>query len=351
MYLGGVNRGVSFTKAGFYTTGLVLLLGFIATGSNQNGLLLALGFGLSFLIISGLLSEKTIRAIELENVSDTTAEANQPFTVQFRVTNSNSSWFIFGLETLVTTELPKFKLLQSKVDALIEGRLLVLPPGQTLSTPGKCSGLGRGWYRDFFIIQRTLFPFGMLSKFKVGKIRADISVLPAVDPAFETLFDEDLRNRLSGLPEAHEFHSHQKITPFTPLHAIDWKKNASRPVDDWVMKTFESPLSDFALWVDPDWEEIRLLSKESDYERMLSILRTALEGLRRTGKTFCMTTPSGHFVFGWQETISILVRAPKFDARNELGKTQEGTQAKPGAYLRLRISVNGHEWERSQLAS
>src|SRR4051812_45616928 len=104
MYLSGANRGISFTKAGFYTTGMVLLLGFFATGSGYNGLFLALGFGLSFLLISGLLSEKTIQATEVTGISDAVAEAGAPFAVNFLVSNQNSSWYIFSVENLMTTE-------------------------------------------------------------------------------------------------------------------------------------------------------------------------------------------------------------------------------------------------------
>ena len=61
------------------------------------------------------------------------------------------------------------RLLDAELKAEMEARVLVLPPGRTQLVPGRCRGLARGWYREFFVVQRTLFPFGLISKFKVAK--------------------------------------------------------------------------------------------------------------------------------------------------------------------------------------
>jgi hypothetical protein len=346
MYLGGVNRGISFTKAGFYMTGLVLVLGFFATGSGYNGLFLALGFGLSFLVISGLLSEKTIRAADLEGVADAHADAGEPFTVTFQVCNTSPSWYVFGLENLVTTEMPKFRLLQPKIEALMEARLLVLPPGQSVSIPGRCQGLRRGWYHDFFIIQRTLFPFGLISKFKVARLSANIWVLPPRDPELGLAFGHELQRRMAGQPNEHEFHSHRRLTPHAPMHALDWKKNASLPPEEWIMKTYESPATEFGICVEPDWTAIQLLNDEAEYEKALSRLRTVCEVVGQSGKPLALRGGNGRSIFGYDACLEAIVRAPQFSSRAEAGNWPMAGRSRAGWYLRLRLSPRSHTLER-----
>jgi hypothetical protein len=345
MYLGGVNRGIAFTKAGAYTTGLVLLLGFFATGSGYNGLFLALGFGLSFLLISGLLSEKTIQAADLTGVTDVVADANTPFPVHFLVTNRSDTWFIFSLENLVTTELPKFKLLKPEVAALMEARLFTLPPGQTLSVPGRCHGLPRGRHCDFYIIQRTLFPFGMISKFKVGRLSALVSILPRLDETLFAELDREVKSRLTSQPDEQEFHSHRPLVPPAPPRLLDQKKNAGRPREQWVMKVFESPTSQLGFWIDPDWRALVASASEADYEKALSRLRAAVEAIRPTQRSLVMRLPDGKFALGAEACLDALVRAPRFDARLSAETFLTGSDPRSGWYLRLAVSPSGHHWD------
>jgi len=345
MYLSGVNRGISFTKPGFYTTGMVVLLGFFATGSGYNGLFLALGFGLSFLLISGLLSEKTIQASELSGISDVMAEADTAFSVNFQITNSSSSWYVFSLENIITTKLPNFRLLQTRVDALIEARLMMLPPEQTQTVPGRCNGLPRGWYQDFYLTQRTLFPFGMISKFKVSRLKANISVLPRLDEKFAIQLNQELAGLSTGQPDEHEFYGHRPVAPHTPIHALDQKKNAGRPPEQWVMKVFEAPANLFGFWVDPDWTAIRLSLSEEQYEKALSYLRTACEGIRHTGKPILVKLADGRFATDYEKSLTALIQAPPFQQRTDLGLSTQGGDPVPGWYLRLGISGNSDHWQ------
>src|SRR6476659_4590958 len=109
MYFRGVNRGVTFTRPGFYLTGFVCLLGLFATSSGYNGFFLSLGFGLSILIISGLLSEKVMRSYECLGFSGATVEPGVPFSVTFRMRNRSADWVVLGADALVTLELPSFR--------------------------------------------------------------------------------------------------------------------------------------------------------------------------------------------------------------------------------------------------
>ena len=346
MYLGGVNRGISFTRAGFYTTGLVFILGFFATASGYNGLFLSLGFGLSFLVISGMLSEKTIKAVEMQGLADTTAEAGLPFSIDFRIRNVSPSWYFFTLESLVSTELPKFRFLKPTIDSLIEARLLILPPGQTVTVTGKGKAMPRGFYHDFYIVERTLFPFGLISKFKVGQITANLSILPPLDNEFDADLNHELRSRVANQADEPQFHSHRPVTPGSPLHSLDMKKNAGRPRDQWVMKLFESPASDFGFLIDPDWAELMGVSTDAHYERFLSRLRTAGDSFQRTRRPLILRTYDGNYVVGYDAIISLLTRAPHFPGRAAIVRQVSSEKPKPGAYFRLKIGLGAATWER-----
>lgn len=346
MYFKNVNRGMSFTKAGVYTTGLVMLLGFLATSSGSNAFFIALGFGLSLLTISGLLSERSMKHFRFERLQAATAEAGKPFSVPFTVHNASRSWFLFGVESLAMIRLPRFRLLNAKLASDMEARLLSLPPGETREVIGRCRGLARGFYDRFFVVQRTLFPFGLISKFKVSEVVAAISILPALDLPFVEAIARELVDPSHGHQPEQEFHSHRPMNPRDSKRSLDWKKNAGKPKEQWVVRTFYSVGDPTRVRVRCDWSYLTQCRDEAAYEGFLSRVRSACEAVARSGRSPALELQDGSYLLSLQSVIDRLMRLTAFADRAELGVVGGGEPLAGGGPV-LVVSSHHHEWRKA----
>lgn len=99
------NRSLKFTREGVFFVLLVLGIGFAAINTGINLLYLILAMCLSFIIVSGILSELTLRNIFIERTFPEDIFAEQPFPVQTEVKNkkkwfpSYSLWVEEGIES------------------------------------------------------------------------------------------------------------------------------------------------------------------------------------------------------------------------------------------------------------
>ncbi len=270
MYLSGVNRGILFTKPGFYTTGMALLLGLLATGSGYNGLFLALGFGLSVLIVSGLLSERTVQFSRVEALGPLVVDAGFPFRVGFRVRNESRDWFAFGLEAALYDGAPKLRLLPREYPSLAQSKPVHLPPGGSTEADGFGAALPRGIYANLFLLQRTRYPFGLIVKFKADRTTLKLVAVPAPDEGLlEQLRHERLQRASESAADA-VFHSHRLRQPGDAARQIDWRKSAGHKPEDWIVKRYESERRREGIQIVPEGKPI-------DVELFLRRLRAGVE--------------------------------------------------------------------------
>lgn len=342
MYLKNVNRGISFTKAGTYTTGLVLILGFLATSSGSNAFFIALGFGLSLLVISGLLSERSMKYSRITGVGNVVADSGAPFSLPIQITNDSKSWFLFGVETLGLVSLPPFRLFNAKIVAQIESRLLALGPGETKQVQAQGTGMPRGYFETLYLVQRTLFPFGLISKFKVVKARASLSILPKLDVEYLEKLVRELSQAFAGTLREEEFHSHRNYLAGDSPHSIDWKKNAGKAQSDWVVKVNRSSGESVSILVRPDWISLNASSSEIEYERFLSRVRTVLEAVIRAGKKPVLQLPVGFLAS--PECLWVLAKAPSYSARGRSWDTVASLKSVPPGIPVLEVGANYHQF-------
>jgi uncharacterized protein (DUF58 family) len=117
----------------------------------------------------------------------------------------SDSWFLFGVETLGLIKISRFPLFNAKIEAQFEARLLSLGPGESREIQARGRGLKRGCYQNIFLVQRTLFPFGLISKFKLSQTQAQISVLPPLDFPLLESWVRELQTLISGIAAQEDF--------------------------------------------------------------------------------------------------------------------------------------------------
>src|SRR3970282_3009967 len=80
-------RTLSFTKAGKRYIAILFVIGIAAINTGNNLLYLIVAMMLSLIVISGLMSESTLRSITVKRTLPRNAYKNSPVTITYSVTN------------------------------------------------------------------------------------------------------------------------------------------------------------------------------------------------------------------------------------------------------------------------
>lgn len=172
------NRSVKFTKEGTRFVLLSLGVGVAAINTGNNLLYMILAMMLSFIIVSGILSEQCIRKINVRRKISFPLYAGTPFQVDLVVCNAKRFFPSFSLQvqdTLPDKETHKgsyFFIVKPKGE--VRGHYsLVLPD--------------RGHYKLETIQIHTRFPFGLFIKTLTYPLENALVVYPKIEPITPTL--------------------------------------------------------------------------------------------------------------------------------------------------------------------
>jgi len=336
MYFKSVNRGISFTKSGTYVLSFVILLGVLAAASGYNALFLALAFGSGLLITSGLLSERSIKSFEVAGGAKTFAEAGASFRIQVALKNSNSAAPLFGNEIVVTEKVPRFRLFHPELPALGLSHFLRLFAGEQRSANIACTGLTRGIYPSLPLVLRTLYPFGLIAKFKVGRLSRPVVVHPRINSRLLNELRAELRTALRSGNHQPEFHSHRRYTSEDSVRRIDWRKSAGKAENDWAVKVYVEPHQGTSFLVQPEWREADGAAPVN--EQFLSDVLTACEAVSHEALSFALKLPQDKGYLHGAEAIREYLAAFPAPAAAITG------DAPPNA-ARLIVGRGRHRWE------
>jgi uncharacterized protein (DUF58 family) len=240
------NRSITFTPAGTRFVLLTLAIGVAAVNTGNNLLYLILGMMLSLIIVSGILSEQSLRKISVEWRFPTRVFAQQPVPVEIRITNGKKF-------------LPSFSF---RVDAGTDTAQSVytfkLSARQSTNYPQTIRFETRGLQTLPALRFHTTFPFGFFHKSLIRPLLRTVLVYPRilpVPPRIEWMSsrpgqDHEYRQRGSGAT----LHNLRDYTPLDDARGIHWKASAresklllkeyEREEDDNVHLFFNNHLGD-----------------------------------------------------------------------------------------------------------
>lgn len=313
-YYDTFHRGLTFTLSGVYALCLILFVGLIAITTGINGLYIFLSSGLGGFVVSGILSERSMRSAHVDSLGAVQVDAHTAFGLPFRLTNS-SRWFtVFGLETLFFTETPRYRLIAGPRHAVAKHYLTTLPPRSSFVMTAPCPGMPRGLYTDLRVMNLTTFPLGILEKYKVVKVASRIIVAPQVDPVQLREIIQSLHHALRAHTVGYEFFMH---LPYQreQSHLIDWKKNAGKAPRDWVIKDLRTASQRSTVVIEAPWDIATGVPDQPSYERFLTLIRTALEAVQDLSLEFIFPVSSSLSITRFDEALGILAAAPPFEKR------------------------------------
>jgi uncharacterized protein (DUF58 family) len=195
-------------------------VGFAAINTGNNLLFLVLGLMLGLIIVSGILSEVTLRKITVHRKLPMRAEAGVPFSAELAIQNNKRFAASFGVE------------LRDEIDGEPFKRrcfFLRVGAGEQRSVAYRCELTRRGRALFDGTIISTRFPFGLFEKRRFVSLEDDIIVLPARLPVSVPLpfvKEGDGLENASVRGTAGEFREIREMADGDDPRRIHWRSTA-----------------------------------------------------------------------------------------------------------------------------
>src|SRR5687767_1300131 len=212
-------RRLSFTREGRIIVVLSVGVGFAAINTGNNLLYLLLGWLLSFIVASGILSELTLKKLSVERRPPPRVFAGEPFLMEVVIENAkqNRASFSIEVEDLVgKTPLDK------------RCYFLKIPAAKSQRTSYRHTFIRRGLYTLTGYRLATKFPFALFRKSRDVDAPLEVLVYPARvtvprPPARTTSRGEATANRLGRRGEFFGLREHRSSDDRRDVH---WKSSA-----------------------------------------------------------------------------------------------------------------------------
>jgi uncharacterized protein (DUF58 family) len=212
------KRRLVFTRAGRWYTALTVGIGLAAINTGNNLLFLVLGLLLASIIVSGILSEQTLKGVKLERRLPPSATAGEPALIGLFARNLKRRGPSFSLE-----------LRERGGQVAGRGFLVLLPAGETAEIAYRFVPERRGAYAFDQLEVATKAPFGLFEKSRPIDAPGELVVFPRKIAAPRT----EIRSlaREGEQPEdrvgpGHELHSLRNHRPGEDARSIHWRSSA-----------------------------------------------------------------------------------------------------------------------------
>ncbi|MEM1008490.1 MAG: hypothetical protein AAGJ35_05750, partial [Myxococcota bacterium] len=172
-------RELSFTTEGKWFVAMTIGLGIAAINTGNNLLYLILGMMLSFIVISGLLSNLVLRNIHIERQFPSQIKAQHPMLLTWILHNHKRSASSYSIEL---EEQPQPLRPYQPLRSTQQGYVLKVPPQQQQSATTRCTFPKHGTYRFETIKVSTRFPFSLFVKTRRIHHIQDCIVWPSPRP-------------------------------------------------------------------------------------------------------------------------------------------------------------------------
>lgn len=230
-------RQLHFTRDGKVLIGLTLIVGFAAMNTGNNLLFLGWSLMLSAIVLSGVLSEATLRPLAITAFAPQRARAGKPALIPLRLVNDARRLPAFAVEAEGGVQGPK----QRHVAAA--PYQLRLEPLAEVDLRARFVPASRGRHEVVDLIARTAYPFGFFEKirrFQAPEPVAFYVMPPAVDVSeLASLLAARLGEEAAGTSgPGDDFFSLRPYRQGDDLRRVHWRRSAR--TGRWVVKETEA---------------------------------------------------------------------------------------------------------------
>ncbi|MBK8482022.1 MAG: DUF58 domain-containing protein [Proteobacteria bacterium] len=226
-------RRLRFTRDGAYFVAITLGVGFAAINTANNLLFLVLGLLLALIVASGVLSELTLRRVQVRRQLPQRLHAGQPALIELVAQNGKHRFASYALSVAEPAAAERA--------AAQRCYFLKLEPGAARQAAYRRVFPRRGRQTLPSLVARTRFPFGLFDKARQVGAAQEVLVYPAVTPIVAN--ERPLRERGEGAAahrdRAGEFHALREYRAGDDPRDIAWRKSAG--LGRAVVREHESP--------------------------------------------------------------------------------------------------------------
>ncbi|OGQ92116.1 MAG: hypothetical protein A2289_04965 [Deltaproteobacteria bacterium RIFOXYA12_FULL_58_15] len=228
-------RQLRFTTEGKIVVGIALAVGAAAINTGNNLLMLGWGLILSAILISGVLSEATLRPLRLRARLPREPRVGEVTAIGLTIDNTAAILPAFGVEAAARIRDG------STIHLALAHYQLRLEPKNTTHVEARFVPVRRGWHRISRLIARTSYPFGFFTKsrrfanerhLEFWAYPAAVDVEQLASFLFNHLGDESANNR--GLGD--DFFSLRPFQTGDDPRTIHWRRSA-KSGRWWVRET------------------------------------------------------------------------------------------------------------------
>ncbi|WP_437733345.1 DUF58 domain-containing protein [Sorangium sp. So ce1335] len=221
-------RKLKFTREGKYYLGITLGVGFAAINTGNNLLYLLLGMLLSLIVVSGVMSDLSLRHLTVTRRLPARAQVGRAHLVEIEVYNHKKRVPSYAIEV---------EDLRAGQPADKRCFFLKISPSSAQVAAYRRTPAKRGRDRHTGFRIATRFPFGLFEKSREVEAEGDLIIYPAVDPV--RLPAEDAGRReggasLSGRGGGDETFGLRPMREGDDPRDIYWKKSTMR--DQMVLR-------------------------------------------------------------------------------------------------------------------
>ena len=215
------NRTLQVTREG---GGFILLLfgvGLGAINTGNNLLYLIFAMCCSFIIVSGVLSEQTLKDITVQITGPKTVYQNDFHALNLEIINSKKRVPSYSLRV----EFPKDSMGRYRIDQTAYS--YQIPPQSSVKKNLMFTGLRRGPVQIKTVLLKISFPFGFFVKTRILTVHVEILIFPAIKEVVlpsPTEYSEEGEGVISLAGD--DLYSLREYQPGDPMASVHWKSSA-----------------------------------------------------------------------------------------------------------------------------
>ena len=217
------NRAIRLTSEGLRFVLLTVGIGIASINTGNNLLYLLFAMMLSLIVISGVLSERCFKQVDVSRRLPPVLFANAPATAAFVIANRSSLLPVFSLSIMDVIDT-------TAVDRGVQ--LLQLPPGAKTVQSYPLLVKRRGTFVLEGVKLFTRFPFGLFVKVATFPVRSEIIVYPEIKDLPPVLLDDlSMAGHDRALPRRGHgttLHNLRLYQPGDDSRTIHWKTTARK---------------------------------------------------------------------------------------------------------------------------
>lgn len=214
------NRTLQLTREGLGFIMILMGVGLGAINTGNNLLYLILAMCCSFIAVSGILSEMSLKKLSVEGETPAYVYAQEPGPLKLKLSNHKKWEPSYSI---------RIKAAQSRQPFTLEPEpyFFFIPSGQTLEKPVMLTAQKRGHLKIATCRLVTRFPFGFFYKTKTIPLKLETVVFPAIRPVkLPEASEAGLEGEGVVQPRGGELHAIREFQPGDSLSSVHWKSSA-----------------------------------------------------------------------------------------------------------------------------